>query len=174
MVRAVNQKRYPSDGHILDCLDFKRSAYPVCQRFIRGVLIMFPHLQRFVRAEFDAPDMLDSRLLHMLDGMVVEETKRRPGLLFIVHSDFRPGDDGEHGMGRAVDGHFQLTNGVIIPVSDQFLMAIRYNFSGVGFYPCWVRPGVHVDVRPILLTGRKATWWRDQHGNDRAIEEYFA
>lgn len=134
---------------------------------------MFPSLQRFGAYEFEFPDRLDNRLLHMADAMVVQETERIPGLVFIVHSDFRPGDDKEHGMGRALDGHFEAGDGRILPAEKQFFMAIRYNFSGVGFYPYWHRPGIHVDVRPLLLTGRKATWWRDDRGEYMPIESYF-
>lgn len=133
---------------------------------------MFPQLFRFSKDEFTEPDMLDTRLLYMLDSMVIEETRHIPNLVFITHCDFRKNDSGEHGMYRAVDGHFE-SNGKVLPVFTQFLIVLRYNFTGVGFYPYWKRPGVHADVRPILLTGRRATWWRDKDGTYRKIEDYL-
>lgn len=133
---------------------------------------VFATLKRFKRDEFDHPEMMDERVLVMLDAMVTEETKLKPGLEFIVHSDYRPGDPKEHGKGRAVDGHFQV-HGQVLPVLEQFLMAARYQWSGIGLYPHWNDPGIHVDLMPLTLTGRRRLWWRDDKGAYRRIEDYF-
>ena len=132
----------------------------------------FDRLSRLSPHEFSHPEMLDTRLLVMLDAMIVTETRYHPGLRFIVHSDYRPGDKGEHGMGRAIDGHFEVA-GEALPVVLQFIMACRYSFSGIGMYPFWHVPGIHIDVRPRLMTDRKHMWWRTRDGEYKAIETYF-
>jgi len=40
-----------------------------------------------------------------------------------------------------------------------FLLALRFDFGGVGIYPFWRRPGLHLDVRE-----GQAFWWRNESG----------
>lgn len=133
---------------------------------------VFASLKRFKRQEFDHPEMMDTRVLTMLDAMVIEETRLKPGLKFIVHSDYRPGDPKEHGRGRAVDGHFEM-HGFVLPVIEQFIMAARYQWSGIGLYPYWNYPGIHVDLMPLTLLARRRLWWKDDNGAYRRIEDYL-
>jgi len=40
-----------------------------------------------------------------------------------------------------------------------FLLALRFEFGGIGIYPFWRRPGLHLDVRE-----GQAFWWRNEAG----------
>ena len=133
---------------------------------------IFDRLERFKRHEFHYPDKLSELLLHLLDVMVVEETKFIPDLVFVVHSDYRQDDPKEHGKGRAIDGHFEV-KGNPLPLLDQFVMATRYVWSGIGLYPYWNRPGIHVDVKPLSLDSRRRLWWQDKDGVYKGIEGYL-
>lgn len=68
----------------------------------------------------------------------------------------------QHPLGRAVD----LTcPGVTL--GDLWLEAERLRaFGGIGLYPWWRRPGLHVDTRPAA---RRARWWRDADGRDHPL-----
>jgi len=132
----------------------------------------FNSLKRFSPSEFEHPDMIDHLVLILLDDMVVQETILQPGLRFIVHSDVRIGDDGDHGSGTGIDGHLEV-DGRVLPSGQQFLMAARYQWTAIGFYPYWNRPGIHVARRRLKVFERRKFWWRDGLGNYRGIEEYF-
>jgi hypothetical protein len=133
----------------------------------------FPNLDNFKANEFSHPDMMDSRVLELLDKMVSWVKLKHPSMVFIVHSDYRPGDPKWHGKGKAVDGHFmnRFTK-ENMPVLQQFCYAMWFTWSGVGFYPYWNRPGIHVDLRPRTLLDPMKTWWRDEQGNYRNVFEY--
>jgi len=48
-----------------------------------------------------------------------------------------------HYKGMAVDVHCSLS------ALDFFLKAERFNkFNGIGIYPDWYKPGLHLDIRP--------------------------
>jgi len=127
-------------------------------------------IQHFVPAEFDYPDLLDERLVLTLDVM----RKRESGIIFTINSDYRPGDPRWHGKGKAVDGVMRdAKTHSPLPIYRQFVIANRYMFTGIGIYPYWTSPGVHLDVRPMSLYGRKSFWWKDRNGVYRKIEDFF-
>lgn len=133
-------------------------------------------IKRFRREEFDYPDKLDMRLIVMADAMLVRETRYRPGLQFIVHNDYRPGDPKTHGMGWALDGHFQIKHSGCIKnlsIEDQFFICMRYPFGGVGIYPWWTHPGVHIDVKPRSLSDRRRMWLSPAEKDYLPVEDYF-
>lgn len=102
-------------------------------------------LKYFKPSEFQYPEKMDDELLIYLD-MLREEVDKP----IIIHSDYRPGDKGQHGLGLAVDIHIKDMN-----VIDQFLCAERTGlFKGIGVYPRWNNPGLHLDIRK----GKNARW----------------
>jgi len=65
----------------------------------------------------------------------------------------------KHYLGQAAD--------IVImglPLSLQFFYAIRAGFRGIGVYPYWNTPGLHVDVRPLDDGHPIDMWFRDKNG----------
>jgi hypothetical protein len=56
-------------------------------------------------------------------------------------------------------------------LEEMFQWAILCGFTGVGIYPHWNTPGIHVDIRPIV--DRVATWMRNEHGAAVAIPRHY-
>ena len=71
-----------------------------------------------------------------------------------------------HYVGRAVDAYIRN-----FPLWDFFLAASRFSFTGIGVYPYWNTPGLHLEIGEEAGKPRKY-WWRDQVGNYRAINIY--
>ena len=59
----------------------------------------------------------------------------------VIHRGFDL-DSLSHGTGEAADFHI-----VDMHVIDQYLVAERFGFGGLGVYPDWNNPGLHADVR---------------------------
>jgi len=129
-------------------------------------------IKHFKPDEFDYPDFIDFNSLSMLDSMREKEKK-----IIIINSDFAftgHSDNSMHYKGKAFDIVIKDKNTKEpLPIIEQFLIAIRYFWTGIGFYPFWKVPGLHVDTRPLTLLDRRATWWKDKEGEYRPIEEYF-
>lgn len=71
----------------------------------------------------------------------------------IVHCGYEKRSSGQHPHGKAVD--FHLTG---MSVFDQFIAASRFGFRGIGLYPYWNNPGLHVDNRSLKPGQKKALW----------------
>ena len=41
---------------------------------------------------------------------------------------------------------------------EMFLTASRFKFTGVGVYPWWHNPGIHLDMRPLKIGQNRAMW----------------
>lgn len=118
----------------------------------------------FKPSEFKHPDKVDPLLIYSLDAL-----RAAAGKPITINSDFRPGDKGQHGTGRAVDIVIQG-----LSVLDQFFIAEKTRlFSGIGIYPHWNTPGIHVDVRPLQPHEPGARWARDAAGNYVALNWDF-
>ena len=48
----------------------------------------------------------------------------------------------QHYAGKAADFHIMG-----VRLINQYLLAERFNFGGIGIYPNWKNPGLHCDVR---------------------------
>lgn len=113
----------------------------------------------FKPSEFKHPDKLDPLLIYSLDAL-----RAAAGKPITINSDYRDGDPGQHGFGRAVD---IVIHG--LSVVDQFLIAEKTRlFSGIGIYPFWNQPGIHVDIRPLQPQEPAARWARN------AAEKYVS
>ena len=102
---------------------------------------------------------VDLKLLQLLD-----ELNKFSGNKVFIHRMLDTGakPTSQHYFGRAADLHIRGLH-----VIDQYLMAERFNFGGLGIYPrdVWTKtPGIHVDVRETEI-GRRWGYIRGQDGN---------
>jgi uncharacterized protein YcbK (DUF882 family) len=105
---------------------------------------------------------LDETLLLKLDRF-----REKIGLPVIVTSGFRPGDKGQHGLGRAVDFVVPQWRGGLL---DLYFHVERMGFTGIGIYRDWVYAnqkvyGVHVDMRE----GEASRWFCVKKGAEERI-----
>jgi hypothetical protein len=63
-----------------------------------------------------------------------------------------------HYRGLAVDLHVPGMSAL-----DAFFAAARFGFHGIGVYPDWHNPGIHVDRRD-LATGEPRAFWMQRRG----------
>lgn len=105
----------------------------------------FPDLRYFKPSEFSNPGMMETALLEQLD-----EARHRLGYPLRITSSFRPGavapsgGPSQHAAGAAVDMHSPG-----MPCVELYLALERMElFGGIGIYPWWTHPGVHVDIGP--------------------------
>ena len=74
----------------------------------------------------------------------LQDMRNYTGRRTFIHSAYRPGNKGYHPLKMAVDLHIEGLH-----VIDQYLIAERFDeFNGIGVYPNWNKPGLHLDVRP--------------------------
>ena len=117
--------------------------------------INWDNVRFFKPSEFVSPELMSPEIIYALDAL-----RAKLGRPFIVHTSYRGGDEGTHGSGLAVDGHF-----VGVPLIDQFLAAEKsLLFGGIGLYPYWNRPGLHLDVRVTTKEKGGARWGRNAAG----------
>lgn len=85
------------------------------------------------------PNEMNSRLIFELDAF--RAYIKKP---IIIHCGFerRYQNRGQHPIGTAVDCHIHG-----LSLIDQFIAACRFQFVGIGVYPCWNFPGLHLDMR---------------------------
>ena len=122
----------------------------------------FPNLKHFKPEEFQYPELLDETLLIQLDSM----RDSRDDIIITINCDYRPGDKGFHGIGKAIDCVIRETvSQAPWNILRQFVFANRFLWGGIGFYPFCNTPGLHLDIRPMTRFGRRPLWWRDKEGN---------
>lgn len=118
-------------------------------------MIQWDTVRHFSQAEFGAWEKLDSRLIYALDEF--RETIRSPIHIHTAYRERSDFADSQHPHGRAVD---VCAKG--LPLLDFWLAAERHPvFTGIGLYPFWSHPGLHLDIRLALV---RARWWRDMQG----------
>jgi len=103
------------------------------------------------------PFCMSRRLLYLLDAW--RDFIECP---VVVHCGFEEkghSEKSQHYLGNAVDLHV-----VGMSLLYAYLSVERFGFTGIGVYPYWSSPGLHLDVRPLgeLVSG--ARWWRDGNG----------
>ena len=108
-------------------------------------------------------DYMHLDTLNLFERMCRAAQERR-GWLHRINSSYRMGDSGQHGKGRALDVVFYRKTPGDVDVMEQLVFALRFNWGGVGFYPFWHAPGIHVDTRTDDNNLREI-WWRDESGN---------
>jgi uncharacterized protein YcbK (DUF882 family) len=119
-------------------------------------MIDWSKVKWFKPSEFgEHADKIDPLLVYSLDAL--RDFVKRP---IRINSAYRPGDDGQHGLGKAAD--------IVIAglgCMDAFFVAERTRlFTGIGVYPFWHLPGIHVDVRELRPNEHGARWGRNKEG----------
>lgn len=128
-------------------------------------------LKHFKPQEFQHPHRINIAALNLLDHMREREGNYQ-SIYITINTDYRPGDPLSHGKGLAFDiVIWDGKTGKPLPVLEQFFIASRYAWRGIGMYPYWKTPGIHVDLRPSGEY-RKSLWWRDSMGKYRTMKDY--
>lgn len=110
------------------------------------------------------PDKLNPALVYALDAL-----RAMTGRKITINNAYRAGDDKEHGKGNAAD---IVIEG--LSVIDQLIAAERTRlFTGIGIYPYWNKPGLHVDVRDLKPGEHGARWARNEKGVYVALDWAF-
>lgn len=122
----------------------------------------FSKIKHFSPSEFKYPHLMDETTLIQLDSM--RDTLN--GMIITINSDYRPGDKGWHGCGKAVDCVIRYRDTrQPVPIAIQFGIAVKFFWTGIGIYPFWNAPGLHLDTRPLHRFDRRPIWWRDKDGD---------
>ena len=100
----------------------------------------------------------DHRLVRVPLVYWLDELRDIAGNSLNIHCAYEDREDGYHPMGMACDFHIKG-----LSVVDQFLLATKLPFGGIGVYPHWNSPGLHCDIRP-LANGIRYFWMRDASG----------
>jgi uncharacterized protein YcbK (DUF882 family) len=106
------------------------------------------------------PSKMNLYLLLQLDAM-----RKYVGHPFRIHCGYETAGHSSRsyhsrdGVGRAID--FDCAE---VDVEELFFIALRFDFTGIGKYPYWNHPGLHVDVRPISRFKPKVCWILDHTG----------
>ena len=101
-------------------------------------------------------------VIYLMDAM-----REYAGIPCIIHEAYAASGHSPksyHYKGLAIDFHFEG-----LSLLEQFLISQRFAWGGIGLYPFWARPGLHVDMRPLGLFQPGARWWRDEKGVYRAL-----
>jgi uncharacterized protein YcbK (DUF882 family) len=111
------------------------------------------HINHFDPSEnWGDPSMMDSFLVHELDRL-----RAYIGRKIVIHCGYEARDGkGYHPKGLAVDCHASGLHPM-----EFYIAASRFKgFGGIGIYPWWNRPGLHLDCRQRLLgsTTPRALW----------------
>ncbi len=101
------------------------------------------------------PFKISVPLVFWLDKL--RELARKPVNINCAYEIAGHNPSGYHPKGMAADIHIKN-----MPVVDQLLLALKLPFNGIGVYPFWYKPGLHLDIRPLV--GYKRVWWRDKRG----------
>ena len=93
-------------------------------------------LKYFKEREFNNFGKMDIDFLKTLD-----EFREFAGKPIIIHSDYRDNSE-RHKSGQAVDIRI-----VGFDVLDMYFLAEKFGkFKGIGIYPNWNNPGLHIDT----------------------------
>lgn len=124
--------------------------------------MIWDNLKHFKRTEaWGNPDKMDPNFLILLDYF-----REVVGVPFIITSGWASSGHAEnsfHYKGRAVDGRFVDKEGKALSLSDQFVLAMRSPFTGIGIYT-WSARGtfLHFDNRSVL--GERKIWTCEEKG----------
>jgi hypothetical protein len=131
-------------------------------------MVEWDRVRHFKREEWvKNPDRVAPDVVYLMDEM-----RDAAGVPIVIHVAW---DDDGHVAGSShygevatgVDFHFEGWS-----LLEQWLFAERFPWSGIGIYPYWNNPGLHVDLRRL---GRDhphlgKRWWRDQRGRYLPID----
>ena len=118
-------------------------------------------IKHFKKKEFgEGVENLDSNLIWLLD-----EFRKAVGYPIKIHCAWATNGhspNSYHYKGQAIDCHIEE-----LSLQDQFMYALRFGaWKGIGIYPLWNNPGLHLDIRKAPLT---VMWWQDVTGSYKSI-----
>jgi len=89
----------------------------------------------------------------------------------LITSGYRREDTKWHGKGKAIDIKFFKKKLADVSMMEQWAMALRFNWAGIGFYLNWSTPGLHLDMR----TGSpyRAMWYQDVDSRYKDVVEFL-
>lgn len=149
---------------------------------IPSKLFPLPHpgplesLRHFSSKEIPGREYMDPRTLRLLDRMRDADGTRMGWHFVVLHTTRSPiAGFSYHAQGLAIDGVMvdNLTREPL-PLIRQYHIASRWPWTGIGLYPYWSTPGLHLDTRPCRALERRSRWFRDKAGEYRPIEEFLA
>jgi uncharacterized protein YcbK (DUF882 family) len=115
-------------------------------------------VRHFDRAEWVTdPDRVDARLVYLVDEL--REVVGQPIHIHVAWEEGGHVADSAHYAGRAVDLHMEG-----LTLAEQWLAAERFLFHGIGLYPYWNYPGLHLDTASESGAWAGRRWWRDRKG----------
>ena len=116
-------------------------------------------------SQINQADNMQPETLRILDGMLQYATNIL-GWKYHINSSYRAGDKKSHGKGEAIDMYFYKDSPGDIPLIDQLMFAMQFNWRGFGYYPHWNTPGIHIDNRSgDDWVTRKPIWRRNKKGS---------
>ena len=139
-------------------------------------------IRHFIPGEIPYWEKADVNALYLLDRMRhIEGLRFANNLIFIVNCIYDP----EAGH-TPTSYHYREPACAIdfsmryrdtkrpLPILHQYLIALNWPWTGIGFYPYWECPGLHCEYVSVLpWYKRRKRWWRDGLLKYRAPEEYF-
>jgi hypothetical protein len=115
---------------------------------------------------------LEKNVIFLLDRM--REDIGRPIKIHCAYDSGGHSTQSQHYLGRAVDYHIKNT-----PLLEQYLLAERYGWRGIGLYTDWNNPGLHSDLRRSsddyddLTLYRGARWGRRKKWQDGEMKTIY-
>jgi len=111
------------------------------------------------------PEKIDYWLVVELEGL-----RKFIGKPIIIHcgTQGKHTPNSYHYAGLAVDCH---TEG--ISLLEFYLASERFNFGGIGIYPWWNNPGLHLDIRPVWPGKPRSRWGCIERGKYIPFDKDF-
>lgn len=103
----------------------------------------------------DYANRIDSLLMEKMDHLRDYVDRK-----IIIHAGYAikgHSPNSMHYIGRALDFHIED-----LSVSEMFIAALRFRFTGIGVYPYWNNPGLHCDNRLKNAQQASSFWWRNK------------
>lgn len=108
--------------------------------------------------------------MNPLLGLKLDALREYVGKPIIIHEGYAESGHSEnsaHYFGNAVDLHIEGLN-----LIEQYLVAERFLWGGLGLYPEWNTPGLHLDIREAgaYLSYKRAKRWMCLGGEEVALD----
>ncbi len=114
---------------------------------------------------FDKYQGLDRLLVKKTDLFIDYMMANGAGTYKIHDFNTRTHDGKDHPNGLAVDLDFTG-----IPLGDQVIFALMFNWTKVGFYPSWNNPGLHLSL--VLMTPPLIWYGIQQKEGVKFVQKY--
>jgi len=101
------------------------------------------------------PLKMQLHLIYWLDAL-----RKYVGSPLIIHCGYEKEghvSKSQHRWGNAVDLHSDT-----IHYKTLLCAALLFPFAGIGIYPYWNNPGLHLDMRKLVDGEPKKIWYRDK------------